>query len=71
MLLDHAIATPTLGITATSRNMTGRLLIQKNDTLCAVRNGYAPYHSASNSFTAVHISELFCVISRLDFVQPI
>eukprot|EP00035_Acanthoeca_spectabilis_P023428 m.449312 g.449312 ORF g.449312 m.449312 type:complete len:446 (-) comp19801_c0_seq1:152-1489(-) len=52
MLLDHAIVTPTLGITATSRNMTGRLLIKSNDTLCAARNGYDNFHGDTHKSTA-------------------
>lgn len=52
MLLDHAIATPTLGITATSRNMTGRLLIKNNDTLCALRNGFQDFRGDTHSSSA-------------------
>mmetsp|Transcript_26620 Transcript_26620/g.70020 ORF Transcript_26620/g.70020 Transcript_26620/m.70020 type:complete len:452 (+) Transcript_26620:196-1551(+) len=52
LLLDHAIATPTLGITATSRNMSGRLLIQENDTLCAVRGGFDDYRGTVSKNTA-------------------
>eukprot|EP00041_Stephanoeca_diplocostata_P016590 m.327616 g.327616 ORF g.327616 m.327616 type:complete len:470 (-) comp20418_c0_seq1:248-1657(-) len=34
LLLDHAITTPSLGIEATSRNMSGKLYVKDNDGLC-------------------------------------
>ena len=38
-LIDHSVHTPSIGVGAASRNMTGKLYVDSDDALCASRGG--------------------------------
>jgi hypothetical protein len=39
LLIDHSVHTPSIGVGAASRNMTGKLYVDNDDMLCATRGG--------------------------------